>query len=94
MTTAERRAAAAMDLRRQAQIQNQIGSINRLMRGGTYDDEMAALHQELADHRVRAERAEAAVESIRNVGAVPLDEAWSIMRAAIRRFDEERADGA
>lgn len=40
--------AAALDSRRQHQIRNQVEAINRLMAGGTYDEEMAKLHLMLA----------------------------------------------
>lgn len=45
----------ALDLRRQHQIHNQIGAINRVLAGWqgdtawTYDDEMAELHRHLAN---------------------------------------------
>jgi hypothetical protein len=48
--------AASMDLRRQKQIDNQIASINRLLKGGTYDSEMAYLHGQLS--RVQSAHAE------------------------------------
>lgn len=50
--------AAALDNRRQQQIRNQIESINRLMSGGTYDDEMARLHMMLAgaQHHIELQR--------------------------------------
>jgi hypothetical protein len=41
----------ALDLRRQKQIANQIASINRLLKDGSYDEEMATLHAELAKAR-------------------------------------------
>lgn len=40
--------AASMDLRRQKQIDNQIASINRLLKGGTYDSEMAYMHGQVS----------------------------------------------
>ena len=48
---------AAVDDRRQRQVRNQVASINRIMQGGTYDDEMAKLHEELADTQARLEAA-------------------------------------
>jgi hypothetical protein len=52
------RAAAELDARRQAQIANQIASINRLLSGEHgYTDEMSQLHQELADTQARLEEA-------------------------------------
>lgn len=38
-----------LDKRRQLQISNQIDTINRLLNGGTYDDEMRILHEKLAE---------------------------------------------
>ena len=54
--------AEALDLRRQAQIHNQIDSINRLLKDGHYSREMAALHEELVvrDHKLGMIRAIAA----------------------------------
>ncbi|MDR6574344.1 hypothetical protein J2X60_003003 [Curtobacterium sp. 320] len=40
--------------RYEARIRNQIGTINRILAGGTYDAEMEALHVQLAE--VTAER--------------------------------------
>jgi len=48
---------AALDDRRQKQIRNQVASINRVMQGSSYDDEMAQLHAELADTQSRLEAA-------------------------------------
>lgn len=48
---------AAVDDRRQRQIRNQVASINRVMQGSSYDDEMAKLHAELADTQARLEAA-------------------------------------
>lgn len=48
---------AAVDDRRQRQIRNQVASINRVMQGSSYDDEMAKLHEELADTQARLEAA-------------------------------------
>ena len=47
LTPAER--VAAMEARRQAQITNQIATINRLLKDGSYEGEMAKLHAELAE---------------------------------------------
>ncbi len=58
-------AAAALDLRRQAQISNQIDSINRLMVDGTYDGEMAALQRALAEQTAALFAARAALASAR-----------------------------
>lgn len=41
--------AELMARRQQAQVTNQIASINRLLVDGSYDTEMAVLHMELAD---------------------------------------------
>lgn len=48
----ERERTADLDMRRQAQIANQIESINRLLKDGTYGKEMEALHLSLAEMRV------------------------------------------
>lgn len=53
--------AAALDRRRQNQIANQIGAINRVLaawkanEAWQYDDEMQKLHEQLAAAQVRAE---------------------------------------
>lgn len=46
-----------IDQRRQNQIRNQVGTINRLMSGATYDEEMERLQAELADTQARLEAA-------------------------------------
>lgn len=48
---------AAVDDRRQRQIRNQVGTINRLMAGHTYESEMERLHTELAETQSRLEAA-------------------------------------
>jgi hypothetical protein len=48
---------ADVDDRRQRQIRNQVASINRIMAGASYDDEMAKLQEELADTQARLEAA-------------------------------------
>lgn len=59
-------AVRQLDRRRQAQIQNQIASINRLLEGpATYDDEMAALHDELAKVQGKLTIALEDIESLR-----------------------------
>lgn len=58
------RKAKELDDRRQAQIQNQIDSINRLLDNGSYDDEMKALHDKLSQTRVELARARTALEDI------------------------------
>jgi len=56
-----RQEAAALDLRRQKQISNQIEAINRITTGWTYDEEMSALHARLADTQVRLDDALATI---------------------------------
>jgi hypothetical protein len=41
--------AELMARRQQAQVTNQIASINRLLRDGSYSSEMEELHRELVD---------------------------------------------
>lgn len=65
----------ALDLRRQAQINNQIQAIDRLLEGtGKYDDEMRALHNQLAElktaYDLLLEREEALQEQLAQVKAV------------------------
>lgn len=57
--------ARQTDLRRQAQIANQTAIINRLMEGGTYDDVLARLNEQLAETQVRLVEAEAEIASLR-----------------------------
>ncbi|WP_416394211.1 MULTISPECIES: hypothetical protein [unclassified Curtobacterium] len=52
---------ADIDARFQARIRNQIASINRVLAGATYDDEMATLHEQLAT--VTAERDQLRIEA-------------------------------
>lgn len=40
--------AEALDARRRHQIENQVGTINRLLAGATYEEEIAELHENLA----------------------------------------------
>lgn len=47
-TEAILRRAEELDQRRQHQIQNQIGTINRLLAGATYEEEIQELHENLA----------------------------------------------
>lgn len=46
-----------LDARWQARSQNQVDSINRILQSGTYDDEMAALHEQLAAAQVERDQA-------------------------------------
>jgi hypothetical protein len=48
------KAIAEIGERYEARIRNQVATINRIMAGGTYDSEMQALHEQLAE--VTAER--------------------------------------
>lgn len=57
--------ARALDLRRQAQIINQVDTINRLMQGGTYDEEMRALHEELASTQMELADARLELDKLR-----------------------------
>lgn len=56
---------ASLDIRRQAQITNQIDSINRLLKDGSYDEEMACLQAELAEARAKIVSAIAVLQSAR-----------------------------
>ena len=49
--------AALIDQRRQAQLRNQVQTINRLLAGATYDEEMKTLHEQLAETQVRLQEA-------------------------------------
>lgn len=49
------REAEALDARRRHQIENQVNTINRLLAGGTYDQEIRALHEELAASQSEAD---------------------------------------
>lgn len=69
--------AAAMDRKRQNQIQNQIGAINRVLTAWKandawqYDDEMQHLHELLAAEQARAAELESQLREMRegdNVG--------------------------
>lgn len=54
----------AQDLRRQRQIKNQVDTINRVMQGGTYTDEMRELHERLAAAEAEKERLEADLSAL------------------------------
>lgn len=58
----------ALDQRRQKQIDNQRRSIDRLLSGATYDQEMETLHRELAEAQARAEKAELELRILRGEG--------------------------
>lgn len=45
--------ADELDNRRRLQITNQVATIDRLLKDGSYDAEMAHLHQELAETQAR-----------------------------------------
>lgn len=53
-----------LDSRRLTQIRNQVSTINRLMQGGSYDDEMRKLHEDLADTQVRLDDALAQIRGL------------------------------
>lgn len=42
------RKADELDARRRHQIENQVGTINRLLNGATYEEEIQELHENLA----------------------------------------------
>lgn len=67
--------AHALDRRRQAQIQNQIGTINRLLDGGTYTEEMRILHEGAAESIARNEELTHALSELVNAvqAQVPVD---------------------
>ena len=58
------REAEALDARRRHQIDNQVSTINRLLAGGTYDQEIQALHEELAASQTEADELRRKLESI------------------------------
>lgn len=58
-------AVAEVDRRRQIQIQNQVGTINRLMTGATVDEELATLHEKLAEAETRLEAAQMELRALR-----------------------------
>lgn len=49
------RRADELDARRRHQIANQVSTINRLLNGGTYEEEIQALHEELAAAQAEAD---------------------------------------
>lgn len=60
----EREKAQALDLRRQAQIANQVEIIDRLMDGASYDDAMDHLHQRLVDAQMELADARAEIAAL------------------------------
>lgn len=64
-----------LDDRRQKQIRNQVDAINRVMAGASYDDEMARLHEELADTQSRLQ---AALLEIRQLKGKPTPTAYNL----------------
>lgn len=52
----------ALDLRRRKQIDNQIATINRLLDGHTYDEELSTLHEQLAEAQAKVEELTTAKE--------------------------------
>lgn len=56
--------AAELDIRRQKQIANQTETINRLLVDGSYDTEMAVLHQTLAETQAVLEQTRARLEEV------------------------------
>jgi hypothetical protein len=57
--------AAELDDRRRLQIQNQIDSINRLLEGHTYEEEMEDLHALLVAEQSEVARLEEEVKELR-----------------------------
>lgn len=55
----------ALDQRRQKQIKNQVGTINRLMSGATVEEELARLHDLLATAESRLEAAQMEIRALR-----------------------------
>lgn len=58
--------AGRLDARRLAQINNQIGIINRLLEGHTYDDVMRELTVRLSDTEAALDEAKAEIERLRD----------------------------
>lgn len=54
-----------LDLRRQQQIQNQVGTINRLMAGATPEEEILTLHEKLAEAETRLQASLAELRVLR-----------------------------
>lgn len=52
------READELDNRRRHQIENQIATINRLLVGVTYDEELRLLHEQLATAQSRIDKLE------------------------------------
>lgn len=59
-----------LDQRRQKQIENQRHSIERLLGGSTYDQEMATLHEQLADAQARLDAATRELRALKGEGGV------------------------
>lgn len=64
------RAAADLDARRQAQIDNQIASINRLLVNGSYDTEMDQLHRSLAEAHAELNEARAELARLKSTSGL------------------------
>lgn len=62
----ERRRFAEQAQRSQLQINNQVESINRLLEDGSYDHEMAALHERLVQTQMELADAELQLEQARS----------------------------
>lgn len=57
--------ADELDARRRHQIDNQVAAINRLLEDGSYDSEMAYLHDELALAHAKIERLEKELKDLK-----------------------------
>lgn len=66
--------ARSIDRRRQAQIENQVQSINRLLKSGEYSEEMRILHMATAQYKVENEDLTAALRQlVDKIDGLPLD---------------------
>lgn len=68
MVAAMQEEIAELDQRRQNQIRNQVGTINRVMQGHSYDEEMERLHAELAETQRRLESALMEIRRLKRSG--------------------------
>ena len=62
------REAEALDARRRHQIENQIGTINRLLGGSTYEEEIQELHENLASAQQQRDAALEELEQLKKRG--------------------------
>lgn len=86
--------AQAIDRRRQAQIENQKASINRLLVNGEYTAEMQTLFQAAASLQVENEMLGAAMKAlVASIDALPLDGLRLGRGAHVTAFAEALAAG-